>query len=83
MVYAMGHSEFVCVAGVRLSQFDLLRIVRPAEAARLGGVSRMTLHRMVRDGRLPPPLRLGAGVVGWPLAAILRSFGMMAEKAVE
>lgn len=83
MVREMTDQDFLCVGGVKLGAVDLLRIVRPAEVARIGGVSRMSVYRMTKDGRLPPPLRLGAGTVGWPLAQVLQAFGLVAAEGLE
>ena len=47
-----------------------LRIVRPADLARLLNVSRPTLWRMRQRGELPEPLRLSAGAIGWRVATI-------------
>ncbi|MGE4335641.1 MAG: helix-turn-helix transcriptional regulator [Pigmentiphaga sp.] len=41
------------------------RLVRRAEAAGMLSVSTMTLDRMVKDGRMPQPIRLSPRVVGW------------------
>lgn len=41
------------------------RLVRRAEAAGMLAVSIMTLDRMVKDGRVPQPIRLSPRVVGW------------------
>lgn len=43
----------------------LSRILRPAQAARLLGISRATLYRWERDGRLAPRVILGPGTSGW------------------
>lgn len=40
-------------------------IVRPTQAARLLGISRPTLYRWERAGRLAPRVILGPGVSGW------------------
>lgn len=39
--------------------------LRPAAVRKLFGLSRTTLHRMVRSGNFPTPRRLGARAVGW------------------
>jgi prophage regulatory protein len=43
----------------------LSRIVRPTEAARLLGITRATLYRWEKAGRLAPRLILGPGTSGW------------------
>ena len=43
----------------------LSRIVRPAEAARLLGITRATLYRWEKAGRLAPRVILGPGTSGW------------------
>jgi len=40
--------------------FTDIQMVRPAQAAALLGVHRATLYRWVRDGALPPPVKLGS-----------------------
>lgn len=40
-------------------------IVRPAQAARLLGISRATLYRWEAAGRLAPRVILGPGTSGW------------------
>jgi predicted DNA-binding transcriptional regulator AlpA len=54
----------------------LSRIVRPAQAARLLGISRATIYRWEASGRLAPRVILGPGTSGWredDLAAFLAS----------
>ncbi len=43
----------------------LSRILRPAQAARLLGISRATLYRWAAAGRLAPRVILGPGTSGW------------------
>lgn len=43
----------------------LSRIVRPAQAARLLGISRATLYRWESSGRLAPRVILGPNTSGW------------------
>lgn len=43
----------------------LYRIIRPAQAARLLGISRATLYRWEASGRLAPRVILGPGTSGW------------------
>lgn len=31
----------------------------------VGGVCRQTVYQMIRDGRLPAPVTMGSGIVGW------------------
>jgi predicted DNA-binding transcriptional regulator AlpA len=40
-------------------------IIRPAQAARLLGISRATLYRWEAAGRLAPRVILGPGTSGW------------------
>lgn len=51
------------------------RIVRIDELTRKVGLSRTTIWRRVKDGDLPPPVRLGGSntsAVGWKLSEIER-----------
>lgn len=42
------------------------RILRPpAAAAKLGYKSRTAVYALVREGRLPPPLKISTRNVGW------------------
>jgi predicted DNA-binding transcriptional regulator AlpA len=43
----------------------LSHIIRPAKAARMLGISRTTLYRWEKEGRLAPRVILGPGVSGW------------------
>lgn len=43
----------------------LSRILRPAHAARVLGISRATLYRWEKAGRLAPRVILGPGTSGW------------------
>lgn len=55
---------------------SLSRIIRPAQAARLLGISRATLYRWEASGRLAPRVILGPGTSGWKeedLAAFIAS----------
>ncbi len=47
--------------------YIILRL--PAVKARTG-LSRSTIHLLVRAGTFPPPVRLGKRMVGWPEAEI-------------
>ena len=42
-------------------------LLRDKEVARMIGVSRGTLWRMVRAGLFPPPIRVGLRAVRWRL----------------
>jgi len=41
------------------------RICRPNETINMLGVSKSTLWRMVKDGIIPPPIKIGRQAVGW------------------
>jgi len=45
-------------------------LVRADELARMLGVGRTTIWRWRQDGTIPPPRRLSAAVVGWPIEEI-------------
>ena len=47
------------------NSLPLSRIFRPAQAARLLGISRATLYRWEASGRLAPRVILGPGTSGW------------------
>ena len=47
---------------------DEIRILRIAEVVRLTGLSKPTIHRKVKDGSFPRPIKLGAQSVGWRAA---------------
>lgn len=54
----------------------LSRIIRPAQAARQLGVSRATIYRWEKEGRLAPRVILGPNTSGWreeDLAAFIAS----------
>lgn len=40
-------------------------MVRPKAAMELLGVKRTTLHRMVKSGALPAPIKISQRAVGW------------------
>jgi len=59
-------------------------IIRPAQAARLLGISRATLYRGEAAGRLAPRVRLGPGTSGWTeedLAAFIAAAPRGSEEA--
>jgi predicted DNA-binding transcriptional regulator AlpA len=42
------------------------RVLRTSEVlATLGGISRWTLHRLIRRGDFPKPIWISAGIRGW------------------
>ena len=41
------------------------RIIRRKVVLHKLGISSATLHRKIKDGSIPPPLRLGPNSVGW------------------
>lgn len=45
-------------------------VLRPSQVADLLGVSRATLHRMVRDGRFPPPRYIGPASPRWARSTV-------------
>ena len=44
-----------------------MKLIRCKELAAMLGVSKATVWRMVRDGRLPKPLKLGERITAWRL----------------
>lgn len=46
------------------------RIIRPTEAARMTGRSKVSLWRDERAGKFPRRVRIGANAVGWRLSEI-------------
>lgn len=50
------------------SDFDPL--VPPTEAARQLGAHRVTIHRWVKQGILPPPIRITSRKIGWRQSTI-------------
>lgn len=46
-------------------------LLRDKEVARMIGVSRGTLWRMVKAGLFPPPIRVGLRAVRWRLSEVL------------
>lgn len=51
-----------------MTDFDPL--VPPAAAARMLGTHRVTIHRWVKQGILPPPIRITSHKIGWRLSTI-------------
>ncbi len=54
-----------------MPQKKLLQILRISDLVELFGVSRVTLWRWEREGRLPPKRTLGPNTVGWLESEIL------------
>jgi predicted DNA-binding transcriptional regulator AlpA len=48
-----------------ISGTPLSRIIRPAQTARILGVTVATVYRWERAGRLAPRVRLGPNTSGW------------------
>ncbi len=46
-------------------------LLKDKEVARMIGVSRGTLWRMVKAGLFPPPIRVGTRAVRWRLSEVL------------
>jgi prophage regulatory protein len=46
--------------------------LRTKEVLKLVPVGRTTLHTMVREGRFPPPQKIGARAVAWKTSVINR-----------
>jgi predicted DNA-binding transcriptional regulator AlpA len=61
----------------------LPRYLRPAEVCERLGLSRSTLWRMTRDGRLPRPIKLGPGIAAFEEAALIAAVGRMRGEAEE
>ncbi len=49
---------------------DFDSLVSPTEAARLLGAHRVTIHRWVKQGILPAPLRITSRKIGWRRSTI-------------
>ena len=41
------------------------RVIRPNEVERILGVSKSTINRLERTGKLPKRVRIGPRIVGW------------------
>jgi predicted DNA-binding transcriptional regulator AlpA len=48
---------------MKKNQMQIIRV--PELQAWLGGVSRSTIFRWVRDKKFPAPIHLGANSIGW------------------
>ncbi len=53
---------------------QLGRVLRSPAAAKMLGISRTTLWRYEKEGRIPPALRLSERAKGWRLADLLAAF---------
>jgi prophage regulatory protein len=49
-----------------------IRFVRLPEVKEISGLSRSTVYARVKEGRFPPPVRIGARAVGWIEHELLR-----------
>ena len=47
-------------------------ILRASHLLPMLGISRMTLHRRVKDGSFPRPVRIGPNAIGWKAADVER-----------
>jgi predicted DNA-binding transcriptional regulator AlpA len=47
------------------------KILRRRAVLLMLGIASATLHRRIKDGTIPPPLRLGPNSVGWKESTIL------------
>lgn len=54
----------------------ILAFVRSRDLQIIYGVSRQTVWRYVRDGKLEPPKRVSPGVTGWDRATLDEFFGI-------
>jgi predicted DNA-binding transcriptional regulator AlpA len=53
--------------------------VRAKQAANLLSVSKSTFHNWVRDGRVPPGVKLSPGVTVWNLEQVALALGLEAR----
>ncbi|WP_054287266.1 helix-turn-helix transcriptional regulator [Gulbenkiania mobilis] len=51
------------------------KLIRRTEAAAMLGIGQSTLSRMIKDGRIEQPIRLGRRVVGWREETLLALLG--------
>jgi predicted DNA-binding transcriptional regulator AlpA len=54
----------------------LLTFVRPRDVQIIYGVSRQSVWRYVREGRLAPPIKISPGICGWDRATLDSFFGI-------
>ena len=52
------------------------KFARAKHAARWASVSKSTWHNWVRDGRVPPGIKLSPGVTVWDLDAVAVALGL-------
>ena len=48
------------------------RLLRVKDTAKLIGVSRSTVYRMVDDGQFPQPIRIGTRASRWRLSEVMQ-----------
>ena len=53
-----------------MSEVTKQKFYKPSQVAELLGVAHSTIHRWMREGRLPPPLRPGPKTLRWPKETI-------------
>ena len=74
LLYALAVDRPVMMAfgtGEALTALERERLVRPAEAHAMLGISKATLYRLVTAGSLPRPIKISVRVSGWPLKNLL------------
>jgi predicted DNA-binding transcriptional regulator AlpA len=54
----------------------LLVFIRPKDVRAIYGVSRQTVWRYVREGKLEPPRQVSPGVAGWDRSVLDAFFGI-------